>query len=69
MANAGPGTNGSQFFMVYRDSLLPPGYTIFGTISPAGLAVIDKIASGGVAGGGDDGKPATDVTITSARRD
>lgn len=69
MANAGPGTNGSQFFMVYRDSLLPPTYTIFGTITPAGLAVIDKIASGGVAGGGDDGKPANEVAITSARLD
>jgi peptidyl-prolyl cis-trans isomerase B (cyclophilin B) len=69
MANAGPGTNGSQFFMVYRDSLLPPTYTIFGTVTPAGLAVIDKIASGGVAGGGDDGKPANEVTITTARRD
>lgn len=69
MANAGPGTNGSQFFMVYRDSLLPPTYTIFGTISPAGLAVVDKIASGGVAGGGDDGKPNNEVTIISARQD
>ena len=69
MANAGPGTNGSQFFMVYRDSLLPPTYTIFGTITPAGLAVIDKIASGGVVGGGDDGAPVNEVSITSARRD
>jgi peptidyl-prolyl cis-trans isomerase B (cyclophilin B) len=69
MANAGPGTDGSQFFMVYRDSLLPPAYTVFGTISPAGLAVLDKIASAGVSGGGDDGAPATEVTITSARRD
>ena len=69
MANAGPGTNGSQFFMVYRDSLLPPAYTIFGTINQAGLAVIDKIAAGGVAGGGDDGAPANEVNITSARRD
>lgn len=68
MANAGPGTNGSQFFMVYRDSLLPPNYTIFGTINDAGLAVIDKIAAAGVAGGKDDGQPATEVTITSARR-
>jgi peptidyl-prolyl cis-trans isomerase B (cyclophilin B) len=69
MANAGPGTNGSQFFMVYRDSLLPPTYTIFGTISPAGLAVIDKIAAAGVAGGKDDGAPVNEVNITSARRD
>ncbi len=69
MANAGPGTNGSQFFMVYRDSLLPPNYTIFGTITPAGLAVIDKIAAGGVIGGKDDGTPADEVSIISARRD
>jgi peptidyl-prolyl cis-trans isomerase B (cyclophilin B) len=69
MANAGPGTNGSQFFLVYRDSLLPPAYTVFGTINEAGLAVVDKIAAAGVAGGSDDGSPATEVTITSARRD
>jgi peptidyl-prolyl cis-trans isomerase B (cyclophilin B) len=69
MANAGPGTNGSQFFMVYRDSLLPPAYTVFGTINQAGLAVLDKIAAAGVSGGGDDGPPANEVTITSARRD
>ena len=69
MANAGPGTNGSQFFMVYRDSLLPPNYTVFGTINQTGLAVLDKIASGGVAGGGDDGTPANEVSIISARRD
>jgi peptidyl-prolyl cis-trans isomerase B (cyclophilin B) len=69
MANSGPGTNGSQFFLVYRDSLLPPAYTIFGKINAAGLAVLDKIAAAGVAGGGDDGQPQTEVTITSARRD
>ena len=69
MANAGPNTNGSQFFLVYRDSLLPPAYTVFGTINEAGLAVVDKVASAGVSGGGDDGAPADEVTITSARRD
>jgi peptidyl-prolyl cis-trans isomerase B (cyclophilin B) len=69
MANSGPGTNGSQFFLVYRDSLLPPAYTIFGKINEAGLTVVDKIASAGVSGGGDDGQPNTEVTITSARRD
>jgi eukaryotic-like serine/threonine-protein kinase len=67
MANAGPNTNGSQFFLVYRDSQLPPAYTVFGTIDAAGLAVLDKIAAGGVLGGGDDGTPATQVTITSVR--
>lgn len=68
MANAGPDTNGSQFFMVYRNSQLPPAYTVFGTIDATGLATLDKIAAAGVAGGGNDGTPATEVTITSAER-
>ena len=65
MANAGPGTNGSQFFLVYKDSQLPPGYTVFGTIDETGLATLDKIAAAGVEGGGQDGKPATPVTVKS----
>ncbi len=69
MANAGPNTNGSQFFLVYKDSQLPPQYTVFGKIQPDGLATLDKIAAGGVAGGGGDGTPATKVTITSVRLD
>ena len=64
-----PNSNGSQFFMVYRDSQLPPDYTVFGTIQPDGLATLDKIAAAGVAGGGEDGKPALDVTITSVLLD
>jgi eukaryotic-like serine/threonine-protein kinase len=67
MANVGPNTNGSQFFLVYRDSQLPPAYTVFGTIDATGLATLDKIAAAGVAGGGEDGPPGTPVTITSAR--
>jgi len=67
MANAGPGTNGSQFFLVYKDSALPPTYTVFGTIDTAGLAAIDKIAASGTVDGSDDGKPALGVTITSVR--
>ncbi|MGH3675110.1 MAG: peptidylprolyl isomerase [Mycobacterium sp.] len=69
MANAGAGTNGSQFFLVYADSMLPPTYTAFGTIDATGLATIDKIADAGVDGAGDDGKPATDVTFESIRLD
>jgi peptidyl-prolyl cis-trans isomerase B (cyclophilin B) len=65
MANAGPNTNGSQFFLVYRDSELPPQYTVFGTIQADGLATIDKIAKAGIAGGGEDGDPATPVNIKS----
>lgn len=65
MANAGPGTNGSQFFLVYKDSELPPQYTVFGKIQDDGLATLDKIAKGGIGGGGEDGPPAVDVTIKS----
>lgn len=69
MANAGPGTNGSQFFLVYKDSELPPNYTVFGTIDGTGMATLDKIAEKGVADGGQDGKPATEVKIKSVLLD
>jgi peptidyl-prolyl cis-trans isomerase B (cyclophilin B) len=67
MANGGPGTNGSQFFVVYADSQLPPTYTVFGSVDETGLAVVGKIAAGGVKDGSDDGNPATSVTIESIR--
>ncbi|WP_323791421.1 peptidylprolyl isomerase [Nocardioides sp.] len=65
MANAGPNTNGSQFFMVYDDSPLPASYTVFGSISPAGLKVLSKVAKAGVKGGGGDGTPKTTVRISA----
>ena len=65
MANAGPDTNGSQFFLVYKDSQLPPGYTVFGTIDSTGLATLDKIADTGVADDQEDGKPVTEVKVKS----
>jgi cyclophilin family peptidyl-prolyl cis-trans isomerase len=68
MANTGqPHSGGSQFFLVYADSMLPPQYAVFGTVDQAGLAVLDKIAKAGVAGSDPtDGKPTLSVTITSA---
>jgi len=48
MANAGPDTNGSQFFLVYKDSALRPNYTIFGHVDPLGLRTLDRIAAGGI---------------------
>ncbi|MGA9874130.1 MAG: peptidylprolyl isomerase [Rhodococcus sp. (in: high G+C Gram-positive bacteria)] len=63
MANAGPDTNGSQFFLVYADSVLPPQYTVFGTISEEGLATLDAVAEQGVATAGEDGAPKASVTI------
>jgi peptidyl-prolyl cis-trans isomerase B (cyclophilin B) len=69
MANTGqPGTNGSQFFIVFRDSDLPPTYTPFGTVT-TGLDVVDRVAAGGhdnsyasTAGGG---VPNTTITFRS----
>lgn len=63
MANAGPGTNGSQFFLVYADSMLPPAYTVFGTIGEEGLAVVDAIAAAGIDRPGGDGAPKDKVVI------
>jgi peptidyl-prolyl cis-trans isomerase B (cyclophilin B) len=66
---AAPNSGGSQFFLVYADSTLPPDYTVFGSIDAAGLATIDAVAAGGTdnANGEGDGKPVTPVTIQTAR--
>lgn len=65
MANAGPNTNGSQFFIVHKDYQLPPNYTIFGIVTD-GLDVLDKIATTptGPGRGGPD-TPRTPITINS----
>lgn len=47
---AAPDSGGSQFFLVYADSQLPPEYTIFGTVAEPGIKVLETIA-----GAGDDG--------------
>jgi peptidyl-prolyl cis-trans isomerase B (cyclophilin B) len=65
MANAGPNTNGSQFFIVYADSKLPPTYTVFGSVDETGMVPVDKIAAAGVAGGNLDGRPSVPMKITS----
>jgi cyclophilin family peptidyl-prolyl cis-trans isomerase len=63
MANAGPNTNGSQFFIMHADYGLPPNYTIFGKLIE-GEDVLDKIASAKT-GAGD--RPAEPVTINSVK--
>jgi peptidyl-prolyl cis-trans isomerase B (cyclophilin B) len=72
MANTGqPNSGGSQFFLIYGQTQLPPQYTVFATISPDGLKVLDQIAKAGDDGslepspGG--GKPNQPVTITAVQ--
>ncbi|MGW1864454.1 peptidylprolyl isomerase [Streptomyces mauvecolor] len=64
MANAGPNTNGSQFFFVWKDTKLSPAYTPFGQVT-SGLDVLKKIAAGGEddQNGPGDGYPTLPVNI------
>ena len=70
MANAGPNTNGSQFFLVWEDTTLPPSYTVFGTFDAKSRDVIAGIASQGQDGSNPDGtgKPNSPATIESVSR-
>ena len=65
MANSGPDTNGSQFFLVYKDSPLPPAYTVFGRMSAGAMSVVNKVAAGGVAANGV--APKNEIKITSVK--
>ncbi|MDL4821373.1 peptidylprolyl isomerase [Actinomadura opuntiae] len=56
-----PDSNGSQFFMVYKDSQLDPDYSVFGKITK-GLDILEKIAKAGSTPA-EDGKPKKKVTI------
>jgi peptidyl-prolyl cis-trans isomerase B (cyclophilin B) len=62
MANSGPGTNGSQFFLVFADTTLGSNYTIWGTVTQ-GLDIVKAIAKVGVKGGGADGAPNQPIEI------
>ena len=59
MANAGPNTNGSQFFIMHVDYPLPPNYAIFGRVTD-GLDVVDAIATTQT---DYNDRPATQVTM------
>jgi peptidyl-prolyl cis-trans isomerase B (cyclophilin B) len=62
MANAGEGTNGSQFFLVYGDSQLEPKYNVFGTIT-SGLDLVEAVGKAGPTSASDP-KPKLPVTLT-----
>nr|WP_243848636.1 peptidylprolyl isomerase [Lysinibacter cavernae] len=65
MANSGPYTNGSQFFIVFDDSQLSPNYSVIGEVT-SGLDELNKqILSKGTADGSQDGAPKVATTITS----
>ena len=65
MANSGPNTNGSQFFIMHKDYDLPKNYVIFGQVTK-GLDIIDKIANVEVEdnGTGEKSKPKEKVSIS-----
>ena len=65
LANAGPSTTGSQFFIVYGTTTVDPSYTILGTVTGDGMAVIQDIAAQGVQGNAQDGAPVAAATINS----
>jgi len=70
MANSGPNTNGSQFFIIHKDYPLPKQYTIFGEINSTdseSLITLDNIANTPVeaGAGGESSKPKETVTIKS----
>ena len=65
MANTGQAhTGGSQFFLVYRDTQLPPSYTPFAKVT-AGLDILQQTAARGTTNGGPDGAPRSPVVIDS----
>ncbi len=59
MANAGPNTNGSQFFIMHKDYTLPHKYTIFGKVL-SGLDIVDAIAATQT---GPNDRPVSDVVM------
>jgi peptidyl-prolyl cis-trans isomerase B (cyclophilin B) len=66
MANTGqPDSGGSQFFVVYADTQLPPAYTVFGQLDKASIETVSKVAEQGTTTPTGDGPPKQKVQIES----
>lgn len=66
MANSGPNTNGSQFFIMHKDTALPHAYVIFGKVTN-GMEIVDKIAEAPVSPNGEGSTPVTPVVVNSIK--
>ncbi|MDD7964792.1 peptidylprolyl isomerase [Actinomycetospora lemnae] len=62
-----PGSTGSQFFLVYGDSALPPEYSVIGRIATEGLAVLDRVGAGGDDGSNQAGGGAPNIPVQIQR--
>jgi peptidyl-prolyl cis-trans isomerase B (cyclophilin B) len=62
MGNQGPGTNGSEFFVVHSFANIPPNYTVLGHVI-AGMSTFDRIVAAGIADPDQDGPPTHPVRI------
>jgi peptidyl-prolyl cis-trans isomerase B (cyclophilin B) len=62
-----PGTTGSQFFLVYGDSALPPEYSVVGRIATPGLEVLDRVGAGGDDGSNQAGGGAPRIPVQIQR--
>jgi peptidyl-prolyl cis-trans isomerase B (cyclophilin B) len=66
MHNSGQDSNGSQFFIFYADSSLPPSYTIWGKVTK-GLEIVQMVAKSGVMDGKKDGSPKQKIGIEKVK--
>lgn len=62
MGNQGPGTNGSQFFIVHSHANIAPAYSVLGRVTH-GMETLDRIVAAGIADGATDGLPKYPVRI------
>jgi peptidyl-prolyl cis-trans isomerase B (cyclophilin B) len=65
MANSGPNTNGSQFFIMAENTTLDPNYTVWGRVTK-GLEIVKAVVANGTIDGGEVGRPKVKIAIEKA---